>query len=208
MSQAVLNAVLTHRTNYRRRIMRLVAEVIAMYGEKVFKKCLLKQVKVGRGRTWIPICVWERMTFQRNDEWRSFFGGFTPRMIWDLARSLPFIDYRKHKLSQLNRTALFLFRMKTGAGFGPTAVEFGISRATAARTFHHVLQLLLLTFSCVISLCSPTEVAWIKAKLREMGAFAPDTIYVIDGTHTPVPFDEGRSTTLQLSAMLTSHLSN
>lgn len=182
---------------------------IEKHSDTFLRKVLLPQVKIGRGNSWAPKTslrknfeahqVFEKMTFERNDLWASYFGGFSPTDIWNISRRLPFQDKAPHKLSQLNRTALFIYRMKTSATFRETGVTFGISHGKATDIFHQVLHLLLLVFRDIVSLPSPAEALRTKQWLSNINAFVPGTIFIVDCTHTPMPYDEGRSSMLHYS---------
>lgn len=117
------------------------------------KHKLLRQyrarVNIGRCHSWLPkklgkkrckpIDFFSKMVFERQEEWTAMFGSFTAVEIQQIADSLPFAHVRKHKISLVNKVALFLNRMRTGHNFAMIALRFGMSQASAHGVFHDTL---------------------------------------------------------------------
>ncbi len=190
---------------HRRLVDRKTIVRHLLRNKKKIRQLARKRVRIGRGHSWLPKTVGKRrsqaipyfeISLKKSAEhWKVMFGQTTPKMIWNIARTLPFFDKRGHKLSPVNRVALFVNRIRTGDTYGKVGARFGISKAIACVYFHKILRKLIVRKRNVIHLPTEHESEQIKQKLAQRGDDLPNVLHVMDCTHTRAMINDGWDST-------------
>ena len=111
-------------------------------------------------------------------------------LITFVANRLPLEGQRKHKLSNVEKVALFINRMITGKPHETIAIDWGISEAIVVSVFHDVLNKLNIVFNGVFRMPSMREMTEMRQILKSRGEDLWHILFVVDGIHICSPITE------------------